>query len=260
MEQFTSKLSFEVVDENSVIRKVIDVSSCNGLIDWNRVKGNVDGVIIRCAFGNDCTSQDDKQFKRNLSECERLGIPVAGVYIYSYALTIEEAHSEAAHVLRLLNGKKVPVFIDMEDADNYKRNHGLNPYANRQLLTNIAITFLKDMQVAGFTAKQSGVYANYDWFKNCLDYQTLKEYGLIWLAQWCQNKSIDNVKCWQYSSNGTVPGINGRVDMNLWYGSWISFEPEIEIKKEISCDHLAEIEKLKEVKQEIEEILKNLEK
>lgn len=60
-------------------RLLIDVSEHNGVIDWNQVKGHIDGAIIRCGFGMDQADQDDKQWSRNVAECERLGIPF-GVY------------------------------------------------------------------------------------------------------------------------------------------------------------------------------------
>ena len=46
--------------------KVIDVSYHNGTIDWAKVKAaGIDGAIIRCGYGDNITSQDDKQWKRN---------------------------------------------------------------------------------------------------------------------------------------------------------------------------------------------------
>ena len=62
-------------------------------------------------------SQDDTQFARNLSECERLGIP-HGVYLYSYAVNDTQAKSELAHILRLIKGHKFeyPIFLDCEQA------------------------------------------------------------------------------------------------------------------------------------------------
>ena len=83
---------------------VIDVSSHDGLIDWNRIEEHIEGVIIRIGYGNDIEGQDDKQAIRNMNECERLGIPY-GVYIYSYALTSDEVTSEINHTLRMLQGR-----------------------------------------------------------------------------------------------------------------------------------------------------------
>ena len=65
--------------------KMIDVSVHNGVIDWDKVKASgIGGVLMRCGYGSDIESQDDKMFKRNADECSRLGIPF-GVYLYSYA-------------------------------------------------------------------------------------------------------------------------------------------------------------------------------
>lgn len=81
---------------------IIDVSYHNGVINWEKVKASgCAGAILRCGYGDDITSQDDKQWIRNLSECERLGIPV-GAYLYSYATSDRQAQSELDHILRLL--------------------------------------------------------------------------------------------------------------------------------------------------------------
>ena len=98
-------------------KKIIDVSVFQGVIDWEKVKPHIDGAILRCGYGMDQQDQDDKQFKRNADECTRLGIPF-GVYIYSYATSIEKAKSEAAHVLRLIKGYKLsyPVYLDLEES------------------------------------------------------------------------------------------------------------------------------------------------
>ena len=62
-------------------KKGIDVSEHNRNIDWEKVKAaGIDYAIIRCGYGDDYYNQDDKQWLRNVSECERLGIPY-GVYI-----------------------------------------------------------------------------------------------------------------------------------------------------------------------------------
>ena len=93
---------------------VIDVSQHQGTIDWNKVKGKIAGAILRCGYGDDLPAQDDTQFARNLSECERLKIP-HGVYLYSYASTEVQAKSELAHILRLIKGHtfELPIFIEM---------------------------------------------------------------------------------------------------------------------------------------------------
>ena len=99
------------------IEKGIDVSFAQGKIDWKKVAAtDISYAIIRCGYGNDEVSQDDKWWKYNADECTRLEIPF-GVYIYSYALNTDEALSEAEHVLRLIEGYDLsyPIYLDLED-------------------------------------------------------------------------------------------------------------------------------------------------
>ena len=85
--------------------KGIDVSNSNGTVDWNAAKAaGAQFAILRLGYGEDLASQDDKQFERNVSECERLGIPW-GAYLYSYAMSVSGVASEVSHAARLLSGK-----------------------------------------------------------------------------------------------------------------------------------------------------------
>ena len=95
----------------------IDVSHHQDVIDWNQVKGNIAFAIIRCGYGDDLTSQDDRQFQRNAAACEELGIPY-GIYFYSYAEDDTHMQSEISHALRLLQGRKptLPVYLDLEES------------------------------------------------------------------------------------------------------------------------------------------------
>lgn len=72
---------------------IIDVSEWQGVINWNKAKPHIDGAILRCGCG---TGYDDRQWARNVRECERLGIPY-GVYLYSYAKDVNAARAEAEY-------------------------------------------------------------------------------------------------------------------------------------------------------------------
>ena len=183
-------------------RKLIDVSYHQGTIDWEKVKSSgIEGVILRCAYGSDIVSQDDKQWKRNADECTRLGIPF-GTYIYSYAKTEEESRSEAEHVLRLIKGYKLsyPVYSDLEES-------GTESHAVRG-----AKIFCDIIEKAGYTV---GIYANQYWFQNVIGNQ-LDKYTK-WCARYSTQKPTVVCDIWQYSSDGSVNGISGRVDMNICY-------------------------------------------
>ena len=197
----------------NAIAKGIDISYHNGTINWDKVKNSdVDFVIIRCGYGDNYTSQDDKKWLENVQACESRGIPY-GVYIYSYAENVAQAQSEADHVLRLIRGHKLsyPVFYDLEDEPTTGR------HTNQEIL-NMTRTFCTAIQNAGYNV---GVYANKYWFTSKLTdsyYDTLPK----WVAQY-------NSKCtyakeymmWQCADNGRVNGIGTNVDINfLMKSSW----------------------------------------
>lgn len=190
----------------------IDVSQHNGVIDWQKVKDDgINFAIIRCGYGQNIESQDDKRFQYNISECERLGIPY-GVYIYSYAANREGARSEAEHVIRLLNGRNPSfgVWIDMEDADGYKIKNNI-PYS---MGSEICDEFCSHMKDRGYKA---GIYANLDWLTNYLTASYLDQYPK-WVAQWNSTCTYEGkYVMWQFTDSGKVEGITGNVDMNKWY-------------------------------------------
>lgn len=188
---------------------LVDVSEHNGVINWEEAKKHIDGALIRCGFGMDLSKQDDKQWQRNVSECERLGIPY-GVYLYSYATNTDKAKSEAQHVLRLIKGRKLsyPVYYDLEKAGTEGA-----AVANAKVFGDI-------IEAAGYWC---GVYYNRDWHNRAIKGQL--DRFTRWGAGYGANngQAQDKYKpgfgedIWQYSSAGSVPGINGDVDVNICY-------------------------------------------
>ena len=190
-----------------IIGNGIDVSYAQGRIDWTKLKGKIDFAIIRCGFGGDYTNQDDSQWLNNVRGCKENGIPF-GVYLYSYANTVEKAKSEAEHVLRLIKNVDfdMPVFFDLEE-EQIRR-------LGKAKILEIAKTFCEIIEKAGYTY---GTYSNKTWFTN---YLTDEWYDtkVKWLAQYYKEVTYKGeYDIWQYTYTGKVPGINGNVDMNFCY-------------------------------------------
>ncbi len=186
--------------------RLIDVSKHQGKIDWAKVKDHIDGAIIRCGYGKDVESFDDERFVENVEACIEHGIPF-GVYIYSYAKTVEYAKSEANHVLRLIapyKGKlSYPVYYDLEEAGTEKG------------AVERAIEFAKIIEANGYWC---GIYANQHWWKTYLK-DGLNKYTK-WVAKYSTVKPSGisgTYDIWQYTSKAKVAGINGNVDMNICY-------------------------------------------
>ena len=189
------------------IAKGIDVSKWQGDIDWEAVAASdVDFAIIRCGYGSNDTSQDDAYWEANASACESLGIPY-GVYLYSYALSTEEAQSEAEHVLRLLEGHSptLPIYYDLEEDDLASSEYS-------SLLASMATTFCSTIEAAGYTP---GIYTNLTWRNNYLTDPCFDNWDL-WIAQWNSTCTYTgSYHIWQCTSSGTVDGIDGNVDLDF---------------------------------------------
>lgn len=192
---------------SGAIKKGIDVSKHQGVIDWNQVKASdVEFVIIRCGVGEDLAVQDDTYWFSNVEACERLGIPY-GVYLYSFASIPQNARNEAAHALRLLKGHhpSYPVYYDLEE-NSYTGNLTPAQYAE------IAKIFCTTLENAGY---KTGIYSGKHWFETKLidSYFNTKE---KWVAQYssaCTYKGTYGM--WQATDQGRVNGINGNVDINF---------------------------------------------
>ena len=189
--------------------KGIDVSSHQGKIDWEKAKDEIDFAVIRCGFGGDYESQDDAQWKNNISACEKYEIPY-GVYLYSYATTAEKAKSEAEHVLRLLKGYRpeLPVFYDLEESR-------ISALGNRKIL-GLAKAFCDVITDAGYLY---GTYANKNWFQNYLT-DSWYDTKVKWIAQYNDSVTYKGTyDIWQYTQNGRVDGFEGNFDLNYCYMS-----------------------------------------
>lgn len=195
--------------------QAIDVSDNQGVIDWLRVKqAGIQAAILRSVRGS---GKADYQFENNFAGCNSNGIAV-GVYKYSYATTIADAVNEAKQVVALLDGRKLQcrVWFDMEDK--------CQRILSKQALTAIAKEFYYVIAKAGY---QFGIYTNLDWYNNVLDVAELNRFCEAWWiarygtdtgqAQQQYKPDIRNMKGWQYTSKGSVPGINGYVDRDEYY-------------------------------------------
>ena len=203
--------------------KGVDISEFNGNVDMNQLKKQgYDFVIIRLGYGSDQTDQDDNMFETNVKKAEAAGLDW-GAYIYSYALTVNEAKSEANHTLRMLRGKQptMPIAFDWED-DNYKQRYGMPSNAT---VREIARTYVNTIYNAGYYPM---IYTGYYWLKGAFDDDTLFEHCDIWLAQWSTKYDYHDrpLGMWQYGGetnyieSPTISGLSGIFDKNYSYKNY----------------------------------------
>lgn len=223
----SSRGTARVIKPSNATAQGIDVSAHQGVIDWEQVKssGQVNFAMLRCGHGMNQTDQDDRRWAYNSSECERLSIPY-GVYLYSYADTTAKAKSEAEHVIRLLKGKhpSYPIYYDMEDEGT------IGKLSAAQLGENAKI-FTSTLEAAGYT--NIGIYANKDWFTNKLTAPVFSKYPR-WVASWGDTCTYrGSYHMWQYTNAGSIPGINGPVDLNFKIGNWSQggYSPSVKVNR-----------------------------
>lgn len=199
-------------------KKGIDVSTWQGVIDWEKVKADgIDFAMIRAGSGN---GNIDAQFHRNISECNRLGLP-CGVYWFSYAYTEDMAAREARHCLAACKSFHItyPVAFDFEyDSVNYAKRQGVT--VDKALASAMVRAFLREVKAAGYTPM---VYANPDFLSRYYDGAIPGEFP-VWLAKWpgtqpSPTPQPEGAAIWQWGT-GKVDGISGDVDMDYGYADY----------------------------------------
>lgn len=193
----------------------IDVSTWQGKINWSKVKASgISFAMIRAGFRGTVSGKitEDNQFENNIKGAIANNINV-GVYFFSMARDKEEALEEAKWLYEHIKDYDIsyPVAIDIEIFDR-DRLEGVS-YSQ---MTENAITFCNYMRSKGYTPM---IYS----YMNALTkiFDTAK-FGneRIWLAQYNDVVTYKGkYHMWQYTSSGSVPGISGRVDMNVAYFS-----------------------------------------
>lgn len=215
--------------KDCIVYNCVDVSEHQGgSIDWEKVKkAGMTHTVIRAAFrgyGSKGTLVKDSYFKRNIEKAYDAGLKV-GVYIYSQAVSEKEAKAEADYVMDCIKPYKskitMPVVFDYEfsPVSSGRFTASKAKQLGKKALTNNCIAFCERVEAAGYEAM---IYANYSMLTTYLNRSTLEKNYKIWLAHYNKTTSYPGeFYMWQYTSDGSVNGISGRVDMNFIYHSEI---------------------------------------
>lgn len=191
----------------------VDVSYWQGEVNWPLVKAaGMEFAMIRLAWrGNtEGNIEADSTAATNYRGAKDAGMQVGG-YFFSQAVTPEEAVEEAEFVLEMIRDWKMdmPIVFDWEDAGG-TRPIGMDP----RTLTDCAKAFCQTIEDAGYEAM---VYTNWNQAFYDLYLEELSEYGL-WLAMYEADMEFPyKIDMWQYSCTGSVPGVNGPVDLNIYF-------------------------------------------
>ena len=211
----------------SEVHKGIDVSSHQGIIDWNQVRtSGVQFAVIRImSWQGDAATGGyviDPDFERNIREARAAGIYV-GAYWYSVAFNGSEALQEVNIIKNSVAWNNVlndgiildlPMFIDYEN--NTAWFNSQTTYASRTEAVRMGMIYTENI-----LGCRPGFYSSESYIENWFDGKQLIAEGYdCWVANWNGSHGLgDDAAMWQYTSKGSVSGINGNVDLNYCYNS-----------------------------------------
>lgn len=193
----------------------IDVSAHQGEIDWAAVAGDgVEFAFLRIGYrGYSAGALNlDGQFEANYAGAREQGIDV-GVYFFSQAVSEEEAREEARQVLAWLEGKEIqcPIVYDWE---HIEEDTARTDSVDGETVTACARAFCEEIRGAGYDPM---IYCNGMLGYLSYDLTQLEDYPL-WYAEYEDYPSYAyEVTIWQYTESGTVAGIQGKADRNIWF-------------------------------------------
>lgn len=210
----TKAQKFKLLKTNEE-NKVLDVSYHQGEIDWDKVANSgIYGVILRIGYWD----TEDERFGEYIKEVKRLGIPY-GIYLFSYASTTNGANTEANFTNNIISkydlNPTLGIYYDLEDwyisSDNTSNNLSKTNY------DDIARTYINSVTSHVGNKYKVKIYANLNFVNNRFgDYARSQT---DWVAHYgvpeCGYDGPHSL--WQYTSEATLDGIRGYVDMNYLY-------------------------------------------
>lgn len=202
---------------------IADISHYQGEINWTAARKDLQLCIFRASVGS---NKDNKY----LSYTKNCGIPF-GVYHYVKAGTASEAEVEAKFFYETATQNNIQPLFFVADIEYETQT--------KSTTKPVTLAFCDTLRKLG--AKKVGLYigqSRYPYIEDSLD-----KFDFIWIPRYGKNTGYADetykpkypCDLWQYTSEGSVEGISGNVDLNKLNGDkkleWF-LEQEIEKKEE----------------------------
>lgn len=201
----------------------IDISRWQGIIDWQAVKDDANARFAMIKIGgSDDGFYQDGQAVRNMGEARRVGIP-RGVYIYlGGAHRVVEEVQHIKNCLAAIGGLQQGEVLALDWEEQTADEVGY--------VSGIAQGLIDARQPSPMIYMSLSRVTGQDWSR------LVKINNGLWVAAWGDNDAIpeDNEvpgsdewpfwAIWQFSSTGTIRGIAGRVDLNVFNGDVATFQ------------------------------------
>lgn len=204
-------------DRSVVVSKVeypihgIDVSNHNGKIDFEKVAA--DSIVFVYIKASEGVNYKDPRFDTNISNARNAGLKVGA---YHFFRKDKDGAEQARNFMRVVKGVDVdmPYVIDVEDWGNSYFTRNSETVRNLRAMVDC-------LEKAGMRIM---VYTNKDGYR-----KYLKEHFpevKLWLCTFMHPDKLSAFQ-WdmhQYSHWGTVSGIQGEVDLDVFNGNCEQWE------------------------------------
>ena len=187
----------------------IDVSHYQGLVNWKRVKEAGYSFAIAKATGG--TRFVDSQFHNNWQGMREAGL-VRGAYHFFHA--DEDPIAQAEHFIQTVSTLRpgdLPPIVDIEVTENIPT----------PTIVARALVWIKYVEEK--LGKKPMVYSSLSFYNRYLATDFINYH--FWVAEYSNRIEEPRVdrswEMWQHSQSGSVPGINGDVDLNFFNGTMV---------------------------------------
>lgn len=195
-----------------IMGKIADISKHQGRVDWEQAAKELDLAILRASYG---VQSVDERYHDNVKGCLKYGVPF-GAYHYVYAGNAEKARQEAKSFVKTTRAEAAEPAFWIADIEYDAQD--------KDTTDPICAAFLDELRKQG--CKKIGLYINtrYKYLKQA----TIDMCDIMWIPHWGKNDGNvpgDSAKpkyphdIWQYTSYGTLAGVEGRVDLNMLTGT-----------------------------------------
>lgn len=190
----------------------VDVSYWQYDITWPLVKAaGMDFAMIRLAWRGSTEGgiEEDSYARINYQGAKDAGLMVGG-YFFSQATTPEEAVEEAEFVLEMAKDME----FDMPIVYDWEQTGGRTAGMDKRTLTDCAKAFCQTIEEGGLEAM---IYFNVQYAIRGMYLEELTDYQ-FWLAMYDSRMDFPyKIDMWQHTDHGSVPGIEGDVDLNIYF-------------------------------------------
>lgn len=212
---YDDKMFYHDIDGNRASTIAIDVSEFQTDINWAAVReAGVRVVMIRVGYRGYGSGKlvEDAKFREYVENALSENLRV-GVYFYTQGINMAEGVEEARFVLDIIKDYNItcPVAIDTEAlyVDDARTND-----LDNTARTDVVVGFCDTVKEAGYTPM---IYTNRNWLVQMLDVTRLGGYK-IWYAHYTNQPDLPYEYIgWQYTDSGTLNGVSGSVDLNVWF-------------------------------------------